>query len=539
MPTATASPCTSRRAAGVALLGLDRVAEGVAEVEQRALAVLEADRVRRRRPCSGSNAARSPRPARPRRAPAARRHGPPASPGTRASTIAPYFTTSASPARSSRSGRVASVAVSATTARGGWNAPTRFLPAGRSTAVLPPTEESTIASSVVGTCTQSMPRIQRGRGEAGEVADHAAAQRDHRGIARGAQRGQRVDRFAPAVERLLRFAGGRTCQPTRSSGRCRRSDASITGPCSAITFASVHDQRVAPAHCRGQRGAVGDQALPDADRIRPARAIPRPAARHRPASHRPAAARATARPPPRRACGRRCRCAGPRPPRTAARANAPSPRARRARSGAASSGRSRCPSSRSRWIAVPTWRCATQARSRRRSRLARVEHRAGAGGQHRRVLAQGLVQQARLQRAEGRLAVLGEDRGDALAGRLLDARIEIDEAQPAACGQRRADGGLAGAGGADEDDARGKGHPPIVGGRPRPAAVGVDTGARRAAASSAPHNGAMETPALLAEALATFDRLFDAARAPANPTPPPWRSPPPRSTRARRCAWCC
>src|SRR3546814_8661189 len=43
---------------------------------------------------------------------------------------------------------------------GGWKAPTRFLPCGRSTAVLPPTEESTIASSVVGGCTQSMPRIQ-------------------------------------------------------------------------------------------------------------------------------------------------------------------------------------------------------------------------------------------------------------------------------------------------------------------------------------------------------------------------------------------
>ena len=30
---------------------------------------------------------------------------------------------------------------------------------GRSTAVLPPTEESTAASKVVGTCTQSMPRM--------------------------------------------------------------------------------------------------------------------------------------------------------------------------------------------------------------------------------------------------------------------------------------------------------------------------------------------------------------------------------------------
>ena len=39
------------------------------------------------------------------------------------------------------------------TALGWWNAPMRFLPPGWLTPVLPPTEESTCASSVVGTCT--------------------------------------------------------------------------------------------------------------------------------------------------------------------------------------------------------------------------------------------------------------------------------------------------------------------------------------------------------------------------------------------------
>ena len=66
--------------------------------------------------------------------------------------------TSASPARSSRGGSVASVSVSASTARGWWNAPIMFLPRGWLTPVLPPTEESTCASSVVGTCTKSTPR---------------------------------------------------------------------------------------------------------------------------------------------------------------------------------------------------------------------------------------------------------------------------------------------------------------------------------------------------------------------------------------------
>ena len=42
---------------------------------------------------------------------------------------------------------------SATTASGWWKAPTMFLPDGWLTPVLPPTEESTWASSVVGTWT--------------------------------------------------------------------------------------------------------------------------------------------------------------------------------------------------------------------------------------------------------------------------------------------------------------------------------------------------------------------------------------------------
>ena len=49
-------------------------------------------------------------------------------------------------------------AVSAKTAVGWWKLPTRFLPAARLIPVLPPTELSTCASSVVGTCTNATPR---------------------------------------------------------------------------------------------------------------------------------------------------------------------------------------------------------------------------------------------------------------------------------------------------------------------------------------------------------------------------------------------
>ena len=75
-----------------------------------------------------------------------------------ASQISACFTTSARPARSSRGGSVTSVAVSASTASGWWKAPIRFLPPGWLTPVLPPTEESTCASSVVGTCRKPTPR---------------------------------------------------------------------------------------------------------------------------------------------------------------------------------------------------------------------------------------------------------------------------------------------------------------------------------------------------------------------------------------------
>ena len=65
---------------------------------------------------------------------------------------------SAMPVANSWSGSVCNVVVSQTTARGWWNAPTRFFPSGRSIAVLPPIAESIWPSSVVGICTSGTPR---------------------------------------------------------------------------------------------------------------------------------------------------------------------------------------------------------------------------------------------------------------------------------------------------------------------------------------------------------------------------------------------
>ena len=62
----------------------------------------------------------------------------------------PYLMTSAMPSEKVRSVRVVSTSGSMSTPLGCQKAPARFLPAFRSTATLPPTEESTWERRVVG-----------------------------------------------------------------------------------------------------------------------------------------------------------------------------------------------------------------------------------------------------------------------------------------------------------------------------------------------------------------------------------------------------
>ena len=168
------------------------------------------------------------------------------------SMIAPYLTTSASPARSSRSGRVRRVAVSAITARGGWKAPTRFLPAGRSTAVLPPTEESTIASRVVGNCTMSTPRIQ-----------HAAAKPARSPTTPPPSASTVASRVAPSPasasitspNRDSVFScspGGSTKRATCSCGRAASSAASTPSAYSGATLPSLTSSTCRPRTCRAR-----------------------------------------------------------------------------------------------------------------------------------------------------------------------------------------------------------------------------------------------------------------------------------------------
>ena len=75
-----------------------------------------------------------------------------------ASPARAHLTTSAIPARRLRSSRVRRKASSMKTARGWWNAPTRFFPSGRLKPVFPPTLLSTWERRVVGTWMQEIPR---------------------------------------------------------------------------------------------------------------------------------------------------------------------------------------------------------------------------------------------------------------------------------------------------------------------------------------------------------------------------------------------
>ena len=82
----------------------------------------------------------------------------------------------------------------------------RFLPPGWLTPVLPPTEESTWASKVVGTWTYDNPALIAGRCKSSHVTDDTATQSDHSAIAPEAVRDEHVENSADGRQRLMRLA---------------------------------------------------------------------------------------------------------------------------------------------------------------------------------------------------------------------------------------------------------------------------------------------------------------------------------------------
>ena len=97
-----------------------------------------------------------------------------------------------------------------------WKAPIRFLPWRALTPVLPPIAASAWASRLVGTAIQFVAALQQRGGEAGDVADHAAADRDDMVAAADPGLDHRVEQPLDLGQRLARLARRSTKRPAKS-----------------------------------------------------------------------------------------------------------------------------------------------------------------------------------------------------------------------------------------------------------------------------------------------------------------------------------
>ena len=178
----------------------------------------------------------------------------------RRSNVRPYFATSASPERKSGPDSVASVVHVGEDRRGWWNVPTRFLPSGRFTAVLPPIAASTCAVSVVGTWTKRHPAHVGGGDEPREVAGRPAAERHDEVVAMRLLRGElvvagrrRPGATSPPRPRARpggRAQAGRAASP--AARRARYSSATVASATTNAVSASGSAGRRAPPS-RGRR----------------------------------------------------------------------------------------------------------------------------------------------------------------------------------------------------------------------------------------------------------------------------------------------
>ena len=226
-----------QQAVGIAGRRLQRMAEGMPEVEQRAVALLglvarddlglhlagAAHRVQPRRRVAGLE--------RRRRSPRARRRRP----RRRAGRTSP-------PRRSRRgsraAGSVSRSAVSASTSRGWWKAPIRFLPWRRVDPGLAADRAVDLGEQRRRDLHEADAAAQHGRGEAGEVADDPAAEGDDEVVAADLLGDQPLDRLlepGPALGRLPGLelehrrgdAGFGQARPAAPAGAAPRPGASV------------------------------------------------------------------------------------------------------------------------------------------------------------------------------------------------------------------------------------------------------------------------------------------------------------------------
>ena len=156
--------------------------------------------------------------------------------------MTPYFTTSARPERYSRSGSVASTSRSISTPRRLPERADHVLGRGQVDAHLAADAAIDLGQERRGNLNEGEPAGKGGGDEAGQIAHHAAADRDDRRLAIGLQADQFVPQPLGLRERLARFAGRNTEQVAPRA--CRRSAPRRRARHAAVTPLSVMTTRV-------------------------------------------------------------------------------------------------------------------------------------------------------------------------------------------------------------------------------------------------------------------------------------------------------
>ena len=165
--------------------------------------------------------------------------------------MTPCLIASARPAAIWLRGSVASVSMSLRTNRGGWNAPTRFLPALHVQAGLAADGRVDHRQRGGRDLDDGNAAVQRRGHEARQVADDAAPHGDHRAVAADVRGQQLVAQLAPGTAHLVPLAG-REDEEARGEPRLREQGHDSRGV--QLRDAAVGDDRVDV-----RRAALGEE----------------------------------------------------------------------------------------------------------------------------------------------------------------------------------------------------------------------------------------------------------------------------------------
>ena len=340
--------------------------------------------------------------------------------------------------------------VSANTARGWWKAPTRFLPCGEVDRGLAADRGIDHRQQGGGQLHEAHAAHPAGGREAGEVADHAAAEREHGGVAAGAETRPAPPSAAPKRASVF------SCSPAGSTKVCnvlageRRAHACQVQRRDVVV---ADHAGLAAAHERRQARRI-EQAGADLHRCRRAQRVRRGCPGSRGGLRR---CQHSLRKLDEAACGvldaqaaRRQRRRSATSAYSGSRTAASASRVWR-RSPLASSGRAWSRASRASCCSMSTCTCTTKPRAPQPARASPPR-----APRRRRWRSPGRCPAAvppalRLAGAEAGFALELEDQRDAGAGALFEHAIDVDEVQPEPRREATTERALAGAHRADQD----------------------------------------------------------------------------------------